>query len=126
MSNDQRWEFYLAGVKFHEAHTVIGELETGMELLMRPEPENKWDSSAVAITSTKTIKTAAVAEDIEEETMLGYVPAKMSSMVSAFLVTNENPVCTITELNKDDKPWKWIKVVVEEGKVEEEEVHTED
>lgn len=116
MTNDQRWEFYLAGVKFHEAHKVLGELGVGVTLSMEPDPTNKYDSSAVKIEYLvgNGVEDEAGNEDFDV-TMLGFVPAKISSQVSAFLEINESPVCTITELNPTEKPWKQIKVAIEEG-----------
>ena len=105
MTDEQRYEFYIAGVQHHEAHKVLKELEEGMYLNLNSEPTNKYDPSAVKIEFY----------DDAEATMLGYVPGKISSRVTAFLFTGDNPICRITELDKEAKPWKQIKVVIEES-----------
>lgn len=104
------FEFFIAGVKFHRAKECIDKLTIGTELNMIPEPDNKYDSNAVMLIFDSEIETY----------MLGYVPAKISGQVSAFLETGDFPVCLITELNPEGKPWEWIKVVIKEDNDEEE------
>jgi len=101
-------EFYIAGVKFHEASKIIDKLEVGMQLHMEPEPSNKYDSNAV--------KLIFELEEINNifPFMLGYVPAKFSAQASALLLVSENVICEIIEVNEREKPWKQIKVVVKE------------
>jgi len=103
-------EFYIAGVKFHEAKECIDKLTVGTELNMIPDPDNKYDSNAIRLIFTGGI----------ESYMLGYVPAKISGQVSAFLETGNFPICLVTELNPEKKPWEWIKVVIKEDDNEEE------
>lgn len=103
-------EFYIAGAKFHEAKECIDKLTVGTELNMIPEPDNKYDSNAVML----------IFDSGTETYMLGYVPAKISGQVSAFLETGDFPICLITELNPKKKPWELIKVVIKEDDDEEE------
>ena len=98
-------DFYIAGVKFHEAFKVLPKLEVGNELEMEPEPTNRFDSNAV--------KLMFIDVDLESY-MIGYIPAKFSGQASAFLETGEKPICVITEVNVEEKPWKQIKVEVGE------------
>ena len=109
----KQWEFFIAGVQFHQAKTVLNELEKGFRLELKPDPTNRFDPNAVEIAYYGA----------EEPTMLGYVPKKFSSEVSAFLELNENVICQLTEVNKDKKPWEQLKVVI---KVAEEEDAFED
>ena len=93
------YEFYVAGVKFHQLKEIIGELEVGNELILQPEPTNKFDPNAVKILY-----------DYEETPfMLGYVPAKISASVSASFEVGSCE-CIITELNPAEKPWLQLKV----------------
>ena len=101
----QRFEFYVAGVQHHNLHSYLDEIEVGFPLNMVPEPENKYDHNAV--------KLVYCAAD-ESLAMIGYVPGKISATVTAFIRVCPEPVCIITELNKEEKPWKQIKVIIRE------------
>ena len=105
MADEQSWEFYVAGVKFHEAHKVISLLEKEMAFDLVPEPTNKYDSNAVKLVW-----------DLEDDTyMIGYVPKKISAEVAAFLEYAEEPICEIIEVTPSNKPWEQIKVVIREA-----------
>jgi len=110
MSN--KWEFFIAGVQFHQAKTVINELEEGTELELIPDPENKYDPNAVEILYCSI--------ESNVPTMLGFVPKKFSPEVAAFLEIAESPICVITALDPKAKPWEQIKVVIKEAEIEEE------
>jgi len=62
--------FYVAGVKHHKFYGVSDKLKEGDSVQLIPEPTNKFDKFAVGI------------KTVPEETMLGYVPATISEMVS--------------------------------------------
>jgi len=108
MSN--QWEFFIAGVQFHQAKRVINDLKEGMELELNPDPNNKYDPNAIEI----------LYYDLNEPTMLGFVPKKFSPEVAAFLEIAEIPICTITSIDPKAKPWEQIKVVIKEEEVDEE------
>ena len=117
----KQWEFYIAGVQFHEAKKVLNKMQVRDVLMIKPEPTNKYDPNAVGL----------IFEDVDEDynienVMLGYVPKKFSSEVSAFLELNENVICELTEVNKDKKPWEQLKVVIKAAEEEVEEDFTED
>lgn len=95
------WEFYIAGLQYHDYKNVLNLLDKGLELDLEQEPTNKYDVNAVKISLA--------------EAMLGYVPGKFSAEVNAFLEYAENPTCTITQFNKDEKPWKMVKVAIKES-----------
>lgn len=99
-------EFFIAGVQFHEAPKVQDKLTEGMHLILRPEPSNKYDPNAIAI-----IYNAGGEED---DTMLGYVPAKFSGEISANLLTSDNVTCTLTEVNLSAKTWERFKVIIKD------------
>ena len=92
--------FYIAGVQFHEMKNVISDLSKGDELDLVPEPWNKYDPNAVAIQACGTI--------------LGYVPKKFSSEVSAMLEVGKELTCVIAELKPQSKPWEQCKVDIGE------------
>ena len=118
MSN--QWEFFIAGVQFHQAKTVINKLEKGMDLDLNPDPENQYDPNAIEIRYN-----CGCGECENENVMLGFVPKKFSPEVAAFLEIAEFPssvqrACTITLLDPKAKPWEQIKVVIKEEEVDEE------
>ena len=93
--------FYIAGVKFHQAKMVMNELEEGISLVMTPEPTNKYDPNAIKI------------EFLDKESnqiMLGYVPKKISSQVSAALEIGTEIECILVKLSKTAKPWEQLEV----------------
>ena len=96
-------EFYIAGVQFHDMKKVISALEEGTELDLTPEPDNQYDPNAVRIE--------------HKETMLGYVPRKLSSEVSAALEIETDLECIITKLTPTAKPWEQCKVRIQEKEV---------
>jgi len=105
MDNKSMYEFYVAGVKFHELHKCINELDEGMYLNLVPEPTNQYDPNAVQIIYSN--------ENEDKNSMLGYVPAKISALVTADLEISDLE-CKIIELNPSEKPWKQLKVLIKE------------
>lgn len=97
-------EFFIAGVQFRPRIDIVKAMESlkvGQQLILEPEPTNKYDPNAVKITHNAF--------------HLGYVPAKISSSVSAALEVFDDVTCTLLEVNKDDRIWKRFKVVIEGG-----------
>jgi len=110
-NEDCIYEFYVAGVQHHQLHTCIGQVNVGQELILRPDPGNRFDPNAVAI------KTLVAAPDGEAEVMLGFVPkakGDYSSKVTALLDLGRNIKCIVTELNKEAKTWEQLKVAIVE------------
>lgn len=99
------YEFYVAGVKFHELHKCIKELKEGDFLSLVLEPNNKYDPNAVRIEYNSS--------EQDSTFMLGYTPAKISASVTADL-TIANLSCIVTEVNPDEKPWLQLKVAIME------------
>ena len=95
---NEELKFYVAGVQFHELDSIIDDLEEGDTLELTPEPTNKFDSNAVRLEW--------------EGTMIGYVPKKHSSAVSAMLEISDGIVCEIILLSPSKKPWERIKVLI--------------
>ena len=99
------FEFYIAGVQHHQLKTCISEVEVGNCLNLILEPSNKYDPNAVRI------ELYSLKQD--KDIMLGFVPMKFSASVSA-LMTIQDLFCVVVELNLDEKPWRQIKVAIEE------------
>ena len=90
--------FYVAGVQHHQYKLVLNDMEEGQQLMLVPEPSNKFDPNAVRIVYNKV--------------MIGYVPKKFSAEIASMIDIGEDYVCNIEKLNKQSKPWEMIKVVV--------------
>ena len=99
-------EFYIAGVQFHESAKVQDNFKVGDELVIRPEPNNKYDPNAVALIYNN--------DGQEDDVMIGYVPAKFSGEASAILLTTDNVKCVLTEVNLAAKTWERFKVKIVE------------
>ena len=103
---EKQFEFYVAGVQHHSLHTILQEVQEGDELLVIPEPTNKYDKNALKI----------VYESLADKTpvMIGYVPGKLSAQVSALLNVCQAFECKVLEFNPGAKPWNQIKVIIKE------------
>lgn len=105
--------FFVAGVQYHEIKTCEKSLEVGDILTLTLEPSNKYDPNAVRI------EFLPMAD--EETIMLGYVPRRFSSKVSAAIIVGKPVQCKIVELNLTAKPWEKLKVCISEVEVDEDE-----
>ena len=92
--------FYVAGVKFHKLNTCIKEIKVGDELTLTPEPYNKFDPNAIKI--------------LYNNTMIGYVPAKLAAEVLASIETSYVRGI-VEEVTPENKTWEQLKVRIEEG-----------
>lgn len=94
-------EFFIAGVQHHDSYKVLQVIKVDDFLQMVLEPSNKYDPNAVRLEF--------------RDTMIGYVPARLSAEVSALIMSEESLYsCKIIEFNKDNKPWDKFKVSIEE------------
>ena len=98
-----KFEFYVAGVRHHDSYKCLDKMEVGQHLVMEPEPLNKYDANAVRLEFPIPSDTSV---------MIGYVPGYISAEVTNLL--KPGVYCEITELNKEAKPWKQVKVVIKE------------
>ena len=96
------WTFNVAGVQHHQLKTCIHDLTDGQELTLVPEPTNKYDANAIRIQ--------------HGDTMLGYVPAKISPEVTAEMTIFDNIKCFINKVSPGAKPWEQLNVTV--GQIE--------
>lgn len=104
MDNETKgWEFYIAGVRHHNIHKCIDDMESGQFLDLVLEPSNKYDPCAVRIVKSTD----------DGEVMIGYVPSRISAHVTNAITSKEHKViCEIIELEREEKPWKQCKVSV--------------
>ena len=93
--------FYVAGVQFRPKEDIakaVKEMKVGDQLILDPEPTNRFDPNAVKI--------------LRGDDFLGYVPKKFSSEVSALLSIGAPVVCTVDEVNPAAKTYEMFKVTV--------------
>ena len=102
---ESKWEFFIAGVQFHQLKTIIDKLEVGQNFELILEPTNKFDPNATRI-EYFTVD--------HEQVMCGYVPKKFSAEVSALLAIGTPLECIIIKLNRNAKPWEQCKVEIKE------------
>jgi len=70
--NDRHFsDFYLAGFTYYDGVEVFQELKIGSKLILKAEPENRFDPNAVAVFYNKI--------------MLGYIPKGENKQVSQLL-----------------------------------------
>ncbi len=92
------WIFFIAGVKFHQAKTCLNKIKKDDFLKLTPEPTNNYDPNAIIISYSDIV--------------LGYVPMKISSEVSAFIETSEKVTCKVTLINPTAKTYEQIQVEI--------------
>jgi hypothetical protein len=94
--------FFIAGVQYHQLSSVINDIAEGDNLVLVPEPDNKFDPNAVRIEFVSSDKKA----------FIGFVPKKFSSEVAAALEIGKVLKCILVTLNKSAKPWEQAEVEV--------------
>ena len=105
MTEKQAFEFYVAGVQFHELKKCINEIQVGDTLEISPDPTNKFDPNAVEIIFCGE----------EAVHMVGFVPAKkdLSAKIASLTELMELK-CTVLEVTPTAKTWEQLKVRIEE------------
>ena len=106
------YSFYVAGMKFHKYPRVKHLIKEGDEVLLVPDPENKFDPHAVKIVYPVN----------DELIMLGHVPMKkdLSLKISSHIVTDTNKsdhflpyhIGTVTYHGLDSPSYQALKVKV--------------
>ena len=98
------YEFYEAGVQHHRLKDVIDELYEEVELQLEKEPTNQYDATAIRITFGSIEQNGSV--------MIGYVPGKLSAEVTKFIDQAVLPICEVSRLSPEAKPWQQIMVKI--------------
>ena len=93
-------KFYIAGVKFHSYKSILNDITEGDNLMLVPEPTNKFDPNAVQIHFDNSAKAA----------FIGFVPKKFSSEVSAWIEVGKNLECILIGFSKSASTWEMFRV----------------
>jgi hypothetical protein len=101
--------FFIAGVQFRplEAKEAIKTLKPSTNLMLMPEPTNKFDPNAVQIICNEK-------EEGDKDIFLGYVPKKFSAEISAALEVGIDLECIVESINPSAKPWEMCRVTIKE------------
>ena len=98
--NDKHFtNFHIAGFTYYNGVDVFEDLRIGTQLLLKAEPENRFDPNAVAI--------------YFEDEKIGFVPRDENEMLSKFLNLGHNLFeAKISQISPEAHPEKQIRVVV--------------
>jgi hypothetical protein len=124
-------KFYIAGVQFRPVNVqeAIKHLKEGDELILDPEPDNKYDPNAIRILTEVEFEEAGKQMVTREH--IGYVPKKFSAELTALIEIDglELVECIVTKVDPNGKKWEMCEVVVrslvEDEKEEESEEYDE-
>lgn len=106
------YEFYIAGVQFHDLNKCIDGLKVSDELYLESEPTNQYDKNAVKIIAS--VYNEFNTKDDYTKYMIGYVPGKLSADITHLLKSKTYKTsCKISKLNPEAKAWNRIKVIIE-------------
>lgn len=94
----------IAGVQYYQADAVWSNLKQGDLVLLKTEPDNRYDADAVEV-----YWHGAQSVGI---TKLGYLPRKQNYAISQLLRDNQQVYARITQLTESDDPWQRIQVSV--------------
>lgn len=94
-------EVHIAGFQYHEGMRpgVFSLLGKGDELLLRREPDNPYDPSAIAILTQRGSK-------------LGYLPRRTNGIPAAILDQGVTTKAEIVEIDALAPPWERVRVRV--------------
>lgn len=93
------FDFYIAGYQYYDAEKVICKLKNGDALMLKREPDNKYDDQAIEVYTKEGIK-------------LGYIP-QVSNIVPKNIMDNNIILkAHIKEIDKEAEDWEKILVSV--------------
>lgn len=104
--------FFVAGVQFHQLDDCIKDIKVGGELMLVPEPDNKYDPNAVRIHFSTGL------DSVKPDIMVGYVPKKYSPDISALLLVSKGVTCKVFEIIPKSKPWERLSVEIKGGEID--------
>ncbi len=90
--------FSIAGFQYYHGPTLLHRLRPGHPLTLAAEPDNPHDGCAVRIEL--------------EGRKLGYVPRSDNRHISRLLRQDARLWCRVREVNKDEWPWRAVRVEV--------------
>jgi len=88
----------LAGFQFYQGEALWEQLEEGQSLILKREPENRYDERAVAV--------------YWQHQKLGYVPRIDNAAISQLMDRGEPLSARIDQLKQSRNPWKRIGLIV--------------
>ena len=104
--NDRHFaDFHIAGFTYYNGVDVFENLKIGKELLLKVEPENRYDPNAVAI--------------YYQEDKIGFVPRSENEAISKFLNLGYTDLfeVKISQIVPEANPEKQVRVVVRINKI---------
>lgn len=92
--------FNLAGFTYYDGIDVFSELKIGSQLIMKPEPENKYDPSAVAL--------------YYGQKKLGFIPREENLLIFKFLELGYTDLfeVRVNRVSPESHPEKQVGIVV--------------
>lgn len=93
------FDFYLAGFKYYKARVVFNRLKVGDELILKPEPYNKYDEMAIEVYTKNNVK-------------LGYVPMDANIIPYNLFKNYIEVIARIQELDINAPDWEKILIRV--------------
>jgi len=91
--------FLIAGFTYYEGALVFNKMEIGSPLLLKVEPENRYDKNAVEI--------------YFEDTKIGYIPKQSNKAISSILNSGNNIFeAYVQMIAKDMPPEHQVQVIV--------------
>jgi len=98
-------DFHIAGFTYYNGVDVFENLKIGKELLLKVEPENRYDPNAVAI--------------YYQEDKIGFVPRSENEAISKFLNLGYTDLfeVKISQIVPEANPEKQVRVVVRINKI---------
>lgn len=93
-------DFCVAGMRYWDGALVLNKLEVGDTVAMVAEPDNPYDSRAVAL--------------VWNGAKLGYIPRERNGLVAQLLAFGHSDVleCRILSVQKDAETWEQVHVGV--------------
>ena len=105
--NDRHFaNYHIAGFTYYDGVEVFEHLKIGKELLLKAEPENRYDPEAVAI--------------YYQDYKLGFVPSSENGVISKFLKLGYTDLfeVKISQIVPEAHPEKQVRVVVRVKEIE--------
>ena len=91
--------FHISGFTYYEGPLLMKKLKLGKKLILKAEPENRYDENAVAV--------------YYKNKKIGYVPKEKNYSMSKFLNQGHNPFyALIQQVNKNEHPERQFRVAV--------------
>jgi hypothetical protein len=99
MKNKHFDHFHIAGFTFYEGVLAFSNLQIGAQLLLKPEPDNRYDENAIAIW--------------HNEHKLGFVPRSVNKPIAAILNAGHDIFeARVQQLKPESHPEDQVHVVI--------------